>query len=249
MIKHIVFDFDDTLSMTEELGFDLENSVASDMGFAPMTRAIHKSTWGKPLKEIIPTRIPGIDPEEFMRRVGLKMKELSKEGKFDVVSQEKLNALQKMLDAGNSLYILTSRLDQETIHLRNGSHALSKFIKEENFYFKEKTSYNKPNPLVFEQFLTNTRALPKECLYVGDSPTDAVAAKLSGIYFIASLESQLRKRSDFPINFVDTFISDVKDLSNVEIISKLDFKIPNDEDLYSVLKTHSVSVPHYYFSK
>lgn len=67
MIRAVVIDFDDTLCLTEEACFDLENEVLRRIGRKPQTRSIHKSTWGRPLFEAIKVRSPGVDVEEFRR--------------------------------------------------------------------------------------------------------------------------------------------------------------------------------------
>lgn len=69
MIKLVALDFDDTLAMTEEATFQMENETARRMGYPPMTREAHKKNWGKPLEEAIVERFPGINPEEFMRKL------------------------------------------------------------------------------------------------------------------------------------------------------------------------------------
>lgn len=46
MIKAVIFDFDDTICLTEELCFHLENRIAQEMGYKPMTHEAHKKNWG-----------------------------------------------------------------------------------------------------------------------------------------------------------------------------------------------------------
>lgn len=65
MIDVVVLDLDDTLCLTEEACFEMENEILRKMGRAEMARDIHISTWGKPLYEAILLRSPGVDLERF----------------------------------------------------------------------------------------------------------------------------------------------------------------------------------------
>ena len=62
--------------------------------------------------------------------------------------------------------------------------------------------------------------LPEECVYVGDTPGDARAAKGRGMHFIASLESGLKRKEDFDGLLVDLFIPRFVDV--VEAVRSLD---------------------------
>ncbi|MGB4759594.1 MAG: hypothetical protein WBP26_06080 [Candidatus Saccharimonadales bacterium] len=65
MIKAVIIDFDDTLCLTEEACFNLENETLQRMGRKPMSRDIHKNTWGQPLYDAIRLRSPGVDADKF----------------------------------------------------------------------------------------------------------------------------------------------------------------------------------------
>src|SRR5689334_15727273 len=135
MIKLVVLDFDDTFCLTEEACFDLENDIAKEMGFAPMTRALHKKNWGKPLEDAIKERVPGINAHEFMERVTKAIPEYIAQEKYDVISQKNLLALKSLRDAGRRLAILTSRTAGEARHLLHEKHPLNNHI--EAFYHKD----------------------------------------------------------------------------------------------------------------
>src|SRR5690606_35757285 len=65
-IKLILLDFDDTLVMTEEACFRLENEIAHQLGLAPMSRQTHQQNWGKPIAQAIAERLPGVDVDAFI---------------------------------------------------------------------------------------------------------------------------------------------------------------------------------------
>jgi phosphoglycolate phosphatase len=210
MIKLVILDFDDTLCLTEEACFQSENKVAMEMGFAPMSREVHKSNWGKPLAAAIVERVPGVDIREFMERVEKVMEEYSKEGKQDPITKENLHALDTLRKAGKKIAILTSRSFPEVRHLLHEAHPLSNRV--EAFYHKDNSEYVKPDPRVFTQSLSHFKVLPEETVYVGDSVSDAIAAKGAGLYFISVLESELSTKEDFKGQEVDFFAQKFTDI-------------------------------------
>ena len=252
-IKNIIFDFDDTLCQTQKYGYNLENYVAGQMGYKKMPLKLHISTWGKPLPEVADTRFPGINVEKFMNEVGKTMAEFTKLGKFDVISEKTINTLKSLKKLGYRLFILTSRTKKESSHLMKRDYILSEFINNKDFYYKEKTQYGKPDPRVFKNLLKNNNILAKECVYIGDSPSDSLAAKFAGMSFICSLESGLRKRESFLNDLVDAYIKDISELLNVidnlttsHKVNIIQYK-EKVKFIISVAKQR-ISVPHDYFS-
>lgn len=210
MIKLVILDFDDTLCLTEEACFYLENEVAVEMGHAPMSRAAHKKNWGKLMELAIAERIPGIDAKDFMKRHSIRMNRLVSDGKFDTLSPSNLEALDALRGLGKKIAILTSRTFPEVRHMMHESHPLSKSV--EKFYHKDNSKYLKPDPRVFEDALAHFGVSANEAVYVGDSPSDAVAAKGAGLHFIAVLESGLRERDEFANYQVDFFAQKFTDI-------------------------------------
>jgi len=210
MIKLVLLDFDDTLCLTEEICFVMENEVAKDMGHPPMTRAAHQKNWGKLLELAITERIPGIDAKEFMNRLGGYVKRFTENGTLDAIRQENLYTLQALRSKGKRIGILTSRSLPEVTHLMHPSHPLSAHV--EQFYHKDNSRHLKPDPRTFEQALVDFAVLPEEAVYVGDAVTDAIAAKGAGLHFIAVLESGLRKRAEFEHEKVDFFAPKFTDI-------------------------------------
>ncbi|WP_433303309.1 HAD hydrolase-like protein [Actinoplanes sp. CA-030573] len=50
---------------------------------------------------------------------------------------------------------------------------------------------------MFDELLAETGFRPEQCVYVGDSPGDALAAGGAGIRFIACLQSGVRRLDEF----------------------------------------------------
>jgi phosphoglycolate phosphatase len=210
MIKLVIVDFDDTLTLTEEAAFAIENSVAEQMGFLPMTREDHQKNWGKPLQEAIVERIPGINVDAFMKIMEKELPIFASKGLVDKVTKKNIAVLEKLRSEGIRLAILTSRVQQEMIHILDTSHELHQWI--EKVYYADNSSYLKPDPRAFDQILAHFSVDPTEALYVGDSLGDGVGAKGAGLHFIALLESGLRTEEDFKSVSVDYFAQQFPDI-------------------------------------
>ena len=189
MIKLVLLDFDDTLCLSEEFCFHFENEVAKSMGYKPMSREIHKSTWGQHLQEAITERIPGIDTIEFMKRFETLVPQAIKEERFDHVSKENLDVLDEIKKDGKKIAIITSRSLIEVKTIMEESHPLSGRI--DKFYHRDNLEHMKPDPRVFNKALYEFDIMPIECVYVGDTLKDGFAAKNAGMDFVAVLESGL----------------------------------------------------------
>jgi len=195
MIKLILVDFDDTLCLSEEACFHLENEIAAKLGFAPMSRAVHQADWGKPLKDAIVERIPGIDGEKFMSLFADVSRKHIEQGTFDHISEENLGVLRQLRENGYKVVIQTSRQHCEVEYLISDRSPLSPVI--DGFFYQERSQYKKPDPRVFLLPSTSFQVSFQEMVYVGDAFTDVQWCKAAGIHFIASLESGLRTQEDF----------------------------------------------------
>ena len=210
MIKAVVIDFDDTLCLTEAACFEVENEALRQMGRAPMSRSVHISTWGQPLFDAIIVRSPGVDVEAFKTAYHPVIAEYTKAGKYDEITPANYEALDALVAQGKQLFILTSRTRGEIAHLLKPDHRLASTVK--TFYYKENMQYHKPDPRAFTELLTGNGLKAENCVYIGDSVSDAVASKEAGLKFIASLESGLRQKSDFKPEQVDVFIYKFSDV-------------------------------------
>lgn len=203
MIKLVIIDFDDTLSLTEKACFNIENFIAKKMGFAPMNRETHLKNWGKPIREAIGDRIPGINADEFMVLLEKTLPDFIQNNEADVITDVNIKVLDQLKSRGYKLAILTSRTLGEVKHLMHTNHPLN--IRLDGFYHRDNLDYVKPDPRVFEKVLNKFNIKPDEAIYIGDSVSDAKSAKDAGLHFIALLESKLRSRDDFKGLSVDFF--------------------------------------------
>jgi len=210
-IKAIIINLDDTLCLTEQVSYEMENETLHQLGRPAMPRDIHKSTWGKPLFEIISTRSPGVDIDAFRECYIPIIAKYVNQRKLDTIAPENLEVLDKLISDGMILFILTSRTHTEVAHLLEPDHDLATRITM--FYYRDNTRFHKPDPRAFDLLMEENGLLPSDCIYVGDSLSDAEAAKKAGLYFIASLESGLRTREDFIEHPVDYFVDSFTEIN------------------------------------
>lgn len=203
-IRAVVLDIDDTLVLTEAACFALENEVLGAIGRPPMERTIHHATWGQPLLDAMLIRSPGISLDDFVSTYQPLMSRYIRDGRLDVVSEANLAALDDLRRAGLQIMILTSRTRTEVEHFLLPDHALAARITA--IYHADNTAHPKPDPRAFDELLAHSGLAPGQCVYVGDSPTDAQAANGAGVRFIANLASGLRRPEDFTDHHVDAFV-------------------------------------------
>jgi len=208
-IKAVIYDLDDTLVMTEEASWQLENKILRHMNRPEMTREQHRTNWGMPLEEAIFERSPGVSVDEFMRLYAQLLQEEITSGRLDNFTSNVTDTLKTLNDRGYQQFIVTSRNLLELQHLLNAKHHLQTVMRA--IYHRDNTTGSKPDPSVFS-WLYDYGFQPSACVYVGDSFHDAAAANAAGIHFIASLESGLRQRENFGLYQVDAFIIQFQDL-------------------------------------
>lgn len=210
MIKVVAIDFDDTLCLTEESSFHMENYVAQSLGFAPMTRETHRTNWGHPLREAIMERFPGIDINAFMEKNAEVFADFVKRGAVDLITDINFEILDTLKASGMKLAIVTARELLEVEHLLHENHPLQRRI--DVFYHKDNSQYPKPDPRVFDQLLRDFQVSPNEVVYIGDTINDAKCAKGAGLHFIALLESGIKTEENFKGIPVDFFAQKFPDI-------------------------------------
>ncbi len=207
MIRAVVVDVDDTLCLTEAASFDLENDVLTAMGRPPMSREVHLATWGETLLDAMPRRSPGVDLDRFAALFPEWNQRYIADGRLDVIPPENLATLDRLVLDGRAVMLLTSRTEPEVRHLLEPDHVLAGRVT--GAYHQGNMRFRKPDPRAFDELLAETGLTPDQCVYVGDSPGDALAAGGAGIRFIACLQSGVRRLTDFDPRHVtaavDTF--------------------------------------------
>lgn len=218
MIRAVIVDVDDTLCLTQAASFALENEVLAEMGRPPMPRDVHLSTWGELLLDAMPKRSPGLDLARFSALYQTALERYIADGRLDLIPLENLRALDEFVLTGRAVYLLTSRTEDEVRHMLEPDHVLADRVS--GIYHAGNTRFRKPDPRAFDELLTTTRTPPRQCVYVGDSPGDALAAGGAGIHFVGCLQSGVRTPADFDSRYVDAFIGAFPDI--VDAVQLLD---------------------------
>ena len=213
MIKLVIVDFDDTLCLTEEPTYQMESRIGLEMGLPLMDRDIHKQTFGKPIEEIIPIRIPGIDVPEFLKRLEQAIPEYIEKGILDNVLDKNLKTLLNLKSKGKLIGMLTGRNLFELKHLIAKDNPLSDIFSLSQY--KDNSKYHKPDPRAFDIFFSTFSVKPQETLDIGDSINDGIASNGAGIHFLASLESKNRTKEDFNDINVEYFVNEFPELEGI----------------------------------
>ena len=210
-IKAIISDVDGNFIMTEEPCWRLENEIFSQMDIPPMSREIHRQTWGMKLGDAVPIRSGGVaDVEQFWQLFPENYQAFVDNGWLDAVSAENIAALKEIRAMHLAHFVLTSRTLTEMSHLMSEKSPLHGLI--DAFYYQENMEFHKPDPRAFGHIEQLHDLRPENCVYVGDQPGDAAAANGAGLRFIANLEEGLREEKDFSGYVVDAFIAKYADL-------------------------------------
>src|SRR5680860_893058 len=173
MIKAVVIDVDDTLCLTEVACFNLENEVLRRMGRNSMSREVHLETWGRPLFDAMLVRSPGVNIESFINEFQPVIAEFIDNGKLDVIPDENYDTLDKLIEMGKTIILLTSRTQHELKHMLMPDHLLSSRVK--TIYHKGNTSFHKPDPRAFDELLADYRFC---LLYTSPSPRDGLLSRM-----------------------------------------------------------------------
>lgn len=163
-------------------------------------------------------RSPGIDLDAFSKVYAQTLRVYVQEGRIDTIAAENLQALDELIAAGREVMLLTSRDEDEVAHFLAEDHPLAGRVSA--VFHAGSTTYLKPDPRAFDVVVRRTGFNASECVYVGDSPGDALAAHGAGLWFIGCLQSGLRARKDFDAAKVHAFVEDFPEI--VTTVAELD---------------------------
>jgi len=213
MIKLILVDFDDTLYLSEEACFHLENKIAARLGFSPMTRKAHLANWGQPLKKVISERIPGIDTDAFMKLFPIVSHEEALKGTFDNIPEKNVDVIKQLKAKGYIVVIFTPREGKEIAHLISTNAPVMNII--DGLFYQERYRYQKPDPRVFLLPESVFKIPFNEMVYVSNTLSDVQLCNKAGVHFIASVENKLKKPDDFKKVGAKWILKKFTDLPNV----------------------------------
>ena len=216
-IQTIIFDFDYTLVDSARGTIDGVNFAFKKMGLPLASDAAVRQTIGLSLPDIL-TALAGdaynkcVDEftRLFFQRADETMVALAE---FYAGAPQTMKALRRL---GIQLAIVSQkrrRYIQPILARENLLEAFEVIVGGGDAPYK-------PNPEGLLQAVVRTNSDPKNCVYIGDSKTDAETARRAGIAFIAVL-SGVTPRSAFKDYDIYEILEDVSGLLSLEPVRKL----------------------------
>lgn len=216
-VQTIIFDFDYTLVESSRGTIDGVNFAFAKMGLPTASDAAIRQTIGLSLPNILPA-LSGESSNErvdeftrlFYQRADETMVALAE---FYPGVPETIRALQRL---GIQLAIVS----QKRRHYIQGILAHENLGEVFPVIVGGGDAPYKPNPEGLLKAVAQTDSTPQNCVYVGDSKTDAETARRAGIAFIAVL-SGVTPRAAFKDYDVYAVLEDVPKLLDLELVGKL----------------------------
>ena len=215
-VQTIIFDFDYTLVESSRGTIDGVNFAFEKMGLPIASDAAIRQTIGLSLPNIL-TALAGETyakyvnefTQLFLQRADETMVALAE---FFAGVPETIKALQKL---GIQLAIVS----QKRRHYIQGILGRENLLETFAAIVGGGDAPYKPNPEGLLSAITQTNSTPSNCIYVGDSPTDAETARRAGIAFIAVL-SGVTPRAAFEDYNVYAVLEDVSGLLDLDPVRK-----------------------------
>lgn len=209
---NIIFDLDDTLYTSKELHEARHNAITNVMikclkkDFTSCNKVYHKAKKtlkesDKPYNTLSVFSFLNIDKRHFYSAINSV--DVSN---YITKNKDLINVLSE-LSMSHNLFILTNSPYNASIQII-GILGIKQYIKE--VFSADIIGENKPNIKAYEYVLARIKALPKECVIVGDDiDKDLKKAKIMGFNTIALK----RETSNIKSAYVDYFIKDIRELT------------------------------------
>jgi phosphoglycolate phosphatase-like HAD superfamily hydrolase len=187
----LLIDFDDTLVATYRIRSITLMRTARIFGFELAQSAI-RASWGKPFPKLIGDLLPGVPYENFL---SVYSGEMDKDVPVGLPGAHEL--LLHCQDTGKRVIVHSSsrsNLIEQDIDKLGWSAMI------EAVFGVDKTAYAKPDPRSLAAplaFLGGSVDPAAKTLYIGDSPSDSVAAIGAGVPFVCVLTGLTVEKSAF----------------------------------------------------
>ena len=216
-VQTIIFDFDYTLVESSRGTIDGVNFAFGKMGLPLASDAAIRQTIGLSLPDVLTTlagEAYSRHVDEFTRlffqRADETMVELAE---FYAGVPETVQALRRL---GLQLAIVS----QKRRHYIQGILARGNLLEAFAVIVGGGDAAYKPNPEGLLAAVAQTDSVPQNCLYVGDSVTDAKTAQRAAVPFIAVL-SGVTPQTAFENYDVYAILEDVSEVLNLEQVRRL----------------------------
>lgn len=214
-LETIVFDFDYTLVDSSRGTIDGVNFALEKMGLPIASEDAVRQTIGLSLPDIL-ARLAG---EAYTRHIDEFINLfLQQADRSMVASAEFYNRIPETLKTLQQLGLYLAIVSQKRREYIRPILARENLLPLFKAIVGGGDAPYKPNPEGLLQAITETRAAPENCIYVGDSVTDAETARRAGIAFIAVL-SGVTPRAAFKDYHVYAVLEDVSELLHLEPVN------------------------------
>lgn len=176
----VIFDFDDTLSLTMKSRWAALTAAAQVFGFEIDDDMI-KASWGKPFNELISDLLPDVNLHTFVELYRRTMRQ------FPPVAAPGAVALLEYLRGRQIPVEIVTSSSSDLVRQDLDSLSLTEYF-DDIWGFEETSPYSKPNVNVLRPVIAKLHSLglPNSLiLYIGDSLRDWEVASGNALKFIA----------------------------------------------------------------
>ena len=210
-VQTIIFDFDYTLVDSARGTIDGVNFAFSQMGLSLAPDAAIRKTIGLSLPDILTT----LAGEAYTERVNeFTQLFFQRADETMVALAEFFAGVLQTIKALQQLDLQLAIVSQKNRHYIQGILAKENLVDAFPVIIGGGDAAYKPNPEGLRMAIAQSKSAPQNCIYVGDSVTDAETARRADITFIAVL-SGVTPREAFEDYDVYAVIEDVPELLNL----------------------------------
>ncbi len=180
-VRAVIFDFDGTIVDSYEAHLESFRRAVSKFGLTFEDKEIYRR-FGKPAKQMLAEVLPEkehVHIAEMVKEKRAQFIETSREVKVLEGVEEILKHL-KLRNIRLGLATSADKLSVMRVLTRFGLEAYFDVVLS-----AEDVQEAKPNPKIFIEAAERLNVLPRECLAIGDSIFDVMAAKEAGIRIVA----------------------------------------------------------------
>jgi len=177
--KVVLFDYDDTLVQSSDACYEMDRETVKALGWPPFDRKQYFREWGKPHFEMLKILCPGQNIEQFQ----LEFPKHRSDNNLKLFP-DTLSALSVLRGQALRLGVISSKTHARLVE------SLEHFSLRMFFEYVQGVDvspYVKPDPRVFQNALQHFGVQPQEIVYIGDSPSDYLAARDAHLQFIGVL--------------------------------------------------------------